>query len=61
MAGDATRSGEGDVQCGDEPVELENPGGLPLVLASSEDVKAGKSAVRLPPDALAVLSEEDHG
>ena len=46
---------------GTEPVELENPGGLPLVLASSEDVKAGKSAVRLPPDALAVLSEEDHG
>jgi maltooligosyltrehalose trehalohydrolase len=41
---------------GKERLEFENPKHLSLVIASREDVKATKSAVRLPPDTLAILS-----
>ena len=40
MAGDGARRGDSDVQPWEEPVELENPWGLPLVLASRVDVEA---------------------
>jgi maltooligosyltrehalose trehalohydrolase len=43
---------------GKERLEFENPKHLPLVMASHKDVKATKSAVRLPPDTLAILSTE---
>ncbi len=43
---------------GKERLDFENPKHLPLVMASRGDVKAGKSAVVLPPDTLAILSTE---
>jgi maltooligosyltrehalose trehalohydrolase len=43
---------------GEERLDFENPKHLPLVMASNKDVKATKSAVRLPPDTLAILSTE---
>ena len=38
--------------------ELENSRGLPLVMASRDDVRAANGRVVLPPDTLAVLSGE---
>ncbi len=43
---------------GAAPVELENPGGLALVLASRDGVEVVEGGVVLPPDSLAVLSGE---
>ncbi|MEO6983138.1 MAG: malto-oligosyltrehalose trehalohydrolase [Edaphobacter sp.] len=43
---------------GNEAVELDNPGRLPLVLASSRDVAAKMEKVVLPANCLAVLSNE---
>ncbi len=43
---------------GTEPAELENPGRLPLVLASREGVEVAGDRVVLPPDTLIVLSGE---
>jgi maltooligosyltrehalose trehalohydrolase len=43
---------------GDERMEFENPKHLQLVMASRADVKATKSAVKLPPNTLAILSTE---
>jgi maltooligosyltrehalose trehalohydrolase len=43
---------------GTEPVELENTGKLPLVLASRSDIAVAGDKVILPPDTLAVLSGE---
>jgi maltooligosyltrehalose trehalohydrolase len=44
---------------GTEPVELDNPGRLALVLRSRVDVEAAEGKVLLPPDTLAVLSGEE--
>jgi maltooligosyltrehalose trehalohydrolase len=43
---------------GDEVVEFENSTGLPLVLASHDDVRAENAKVVLPPDTFALLSGE---
>ena len=47
---------------GDEAVELDNPAGLPLLLASRSDVRAdvraGERKIALPPNTLAILSGE---
>ncbi len=43
---------------GSELIEFENPSRIPLVMASSPEVKVRKSAVVLPPDSLAILSTE---
>jgi maltooligosyltrehalose trehalohydrolase len=43
---------------GTETVELENPRGLPLLMASRADVEVAGDGVTLPPDTLAVLSGE---
>ena len=43
---------------GDEVVEFENSTGLPLVLASRDDVRAENAKVVLPPDTFALLSGE---
>jgi maltooligosyltrehalose trehalohydrolase len=43
---------------GAEEVELENAGRLPLLLASRNDVSAADDRVVLPPDTLAILSNE---
>lgn len=43
---------------GDEAVELDNPAGLPLLLASRADVRAGERKISLPPNTLAILSGE---
>ena len=43
---------------GDELVELDNPAGLPLLLASRADVRAGERKISLPPNTLAILSGE---
>jgi maltooligosyltrehalose trehalohydrolase len=45
---------------GAEAAEFRNPGGLPLVLASSEDVAASEEKVVLPPNRLAILSGESN-
>jgi len=52
--------GQVQVMCnlGSAAVELENPSGFPLVLASRGDVTATGGRVVLPPDSLAVLSGE---
>jgi hypothetical protein len=39
-------------------VELDNPAGLPLLLASRADVRAGEREISLPPNTLAILSGE---
>jgi maltooligosyltrehalose trehalohydrolase len=46
---------------GGERIELENSRRLPMLLASRGDVKVGKDKVVLPPDTLAVLSDEKNG
>jgi maltooligosyltrehalose trehalohydrolase len=43
---------------GEEQMEFENPKRIPLVMASSLDVRLAKRAVVLPPDTLAILSSE---
>ncbi len=43
---------------GVEPVEFENPGSLPLLLASSGDVAVTEEKVVLPPDRLAIIGGE---
>jgi maltooligosyltrehalose trehalohydrolase len=43
---------------GTEAVELENPGSIPLTLASRGDVQVIGEKVLLPPDSLAILSGE---
>ncbi|MGD0443709.1 MAG: malto-oligosyltrehalose trehalohydrolase [Edaphobacter sp.] len=43
---------------GDERMEFENPKRIPLVMASSPDIKVTRSAVMVPPDRLAILSTE---
>ena len=43
---------------GGETVELENPGRLPMVLASCADVRAVEERVVLPADRLAIFSGE---
>jgi maltooligosyltrehalose trehalohydrolase len=43
---------------GGEPVKLENPEGLPLVLASHEGVEITEDKVFLPSDSIAILSAE---
>ena len=43
---------------GDEAVELDNPAGLPLLLASRADVRAGERKISLRPNTLAILSGE---
>jgi maltooligosyltrehalose trehalohydrolase len=43
---------------GDEAVEFDNPAGLPLLLASRADVRAGERKISLPPNTLAILSGE---
>jgi maltooligosyltrehalose trehalohydrolase len=43
---------------GVQEVELENPKGLPLLLASRADVGVAGTKVLLPPDTLAILSSE---
>ena len=43
---------------GTEPVEFENRGRLPLLLASRSDVEVTEEKVVLPPDRLAILSSE---
>jgi maltooligosyltrehalose trehalohydrolase len=43
---------------GSGPVELENPGGLTLLLASRADVAVAGRGIALPPDTLAILSGE---
>jgi maltooligosyltrehalose trehalohydrolase len=43
---------------GDERMEFENSKRLPLVMASSPDVRLAKSALVLPPDTMAILSSE---
>jgi maltooligosyltrehalose trehalohydrolase len=46
---------------GGELVELENPRGLGLLLSSSADVAVAGERVSLPPDTMAVLSDETKG
>ena len=43
---------------GDEAVELDNPAGFPLLLASRADAHAGERKILLPPNTLAILSGE---
>jgi maltooligosyltrehalose trehalohydrolase len=43
---------------GDELVKLDNPGALPLLLASRGDVRTEEGKVLLPRDSLAILSAE---
>jgi len=43
---------------GDKPAELENPAGLPLILASDTNIFIKDKMVVLPPDSVAVLSDE---
>jgi maltooligosyltrehalose trehalohydrolase len=43
---------------GDDAVELDNPAGFPLLLASRADVRAGERKISLPPNTLAILSGE---
>jgi maltooligosyltrehalose trehalohydrolase len=43
---------------GTEAVELKNPRRLPLVLASCADVEVSGDKVTLPPDTLAIFSDE---
>jgi maltooligosyltrehalose trehalohydrolase len=43
---------------GDKPAELENPAGLPLILASDTNISIKDKMVVLPPDSLAILSDE---
>jgi maltooligosyltrehalose trehalohydrolase len=43
---------------GDKPVELENPRRFRLLLASSDAVQMNEATVRLPPNAVAILSGE---
>lgn len=43
---------------GDKPVELENPESLPLILASDGDISVKDKMVVLPPDSVAILSDE---
>ena len=43
---------------GDEAVELDNAAGLPLLLASQADVRAGERNILLPPNTVAILSAE---
>ena len=43
---------------GDKPAELENPAGLPLILASDTNISSKDKMVVLPPDSLAILSDE---
>ncbi len=52
--------GQVKVYCnlGTGPAEFENPGGAPMLLASSEAVSAAGGKVVLPPDSLAVVSSE---
>jgi maltooligosyltrehalose trehalohydrolase len=56
----AMERGAVTVMCnlGDELMEFENPKRIPLVMASSPDIKVTRSAVVLPPDTLAILSSE---
>jgi len=43
---------------GDKPAELENPAGLPLILASDTNISIKDKMVVLPPGSLAILSDE---
>jgi maltooligosyltrehalose trehalohydrolase len=43
---------------GDKPAELQNPTGLPLILASDTNISIKDKMVVLPPDSLAILSDE---
>lgn len=43
---------------GNKPAELENPAGLPLILTSDTDISIKDKKVLLPPDSLAILSDE---
>ncbi len=43
---------------GDQAVELPNPGHLPVVLASPDGVQAVEEKIFLPPDGVAILSNE---
>jgi maltooligosyltrehalose trehalohydrolase len=45
---------------GDQAVELPNPDLLPVVLASPNRVQAGEHKISLPPDSIAILSNESH-
>ncbi len=45
---------------GDQAVELPNPGLLPVVLASPDGVQAVDEIIFLPPDSVAILSNESH-
>jgi len=45
---------------GDHPVELPNPDLLPVVLASPDGVQVVAEKIFLPPDGVAVLSNESH-
>ena len=44
---------------GDATIELDNPGRLPLRLASHPDVRTHETKVTLPPDTLAIVSAEE--
>jgi maltooligosyltrehalose trehalohydrolase len=43
---------------GDQPVRIPNPNSLPIVLASSEHVKAVGNEIHMPPDSVAIFSSE---
>jgi maltooligosyltrehalose trehalohydrolase len=43
---------------GEEPAELENPGGFILSLGSRDDIEVAEDKVRLPPDSIAILSAD---
>jgi len=45
---------------GDQAVELPNPDLIPLVLASPDGARAGENKILLPPDSVAILSNESH-
>ena len=45
---------------GDQPVELPNPDSLPVVLASPDGLQTVEGKISLPPDSVAILSNELH-
>jgi maltooligosyltrehalose trehalohydrolase len=45
---------------GAEPVQLPNPDGLPIVLASPNGLQTVEGKISLPPDSVVILSSESH-